>query len=89
MRFPGISLVEQPEQKIRRCESVSRRKTSDCNSRALLLIKAPTTNKINCPEMKISSDDARALRQWPPVGYFSFDDSNLFPPGPLSVGYYQ
>ena len=41
MRFPGIRLVEQTEQKFRRFESVLK-KTSDCNSRALLLIKAPT-----------------------------------------------
>ena len=41
MRFPGIHFVEQTEQKIRRFESVFKKKTSDCNSRALLL-KAPT-----------------------------------------------
>ena len=44
MRFPGISLVEQTEQKFRRFESVFRKKTSDCNSQALLLMKAPTKN---------------------------------------------
>ena len=50
MRFPGIRLVEQTEQKFRRFESVffkKKRKTSDCTSRALLLIKAPTKNNYN------------------------------------------
>ena len=46
MCFPGIRLVEQTEQRFRRFESVLKKrketKTSDCNSRALLLIKAPT-----------------------------------------------
>ena len=48
MRFSGIRLVEQTEQQFRRFESVLKKKkkkfkkTSDCNSRALLLIKAPT-----------------------------------------------
>ena len=45
MRFPQIHLVEQTEQKFRHFESVFKKKekqTSDCNSRALLLIKAPT-----------------------------------------------
>ena len=46
MHFPGIRLVEQTEQKVRRFESVFKKKekTSDCNSRALLLLKAPTKN---------------------------------------------
>ena len=44
MRFPGIRLVEQTEQKFRRFESVLKKKTSDCNSRGLLLIKTPTKN---------------------------------------------
>ena len=38
----GIRLVEQTEQKFRRFESVLK-KTSDCNSRALLLKKAALT----------------------------------------------
>ena len=42
MRFPSIRLVEQTEQKFRRFESVLKKKTSDCNSRPLSLIKAPT-----------------------------------------------
>ena len=42
MRFPGICLVEQTEQKFRRFESILKKKTKDCNSRALLLTKAPT-----------------------------------------------
>ena len=46
MRFPGIRLVEQTEQKIsslRVClEEKKIKKTSDCNSRAVLLIKEPT-----------------------------------------------
>ena len=42
MRFPGIRLVEQTEQKFRRFESVLKKKTSDCNSRALLIMKVPT-----------------------------------------------
>ena len=46
MRFPGIRLVEQIEQKFRRFESVLNKK-SDCNSRALLLIKAPTKNRMD------------------------------------------
>ena len=39
MRFPSIALVEQPEQKFHRFESVLKKekKTSDCNSRARLL----------------------------------------------------
>ena len=37
--FGGICLVEQTEQKFRRFESVLKKKTSDCNSRALLLMK--------------------------------------------------
>ena len=41
MRFPGIHLVEQTEQKFCRFETVLK-KTSDCTSRALLLIKAPS-----------------------------------------------
>ena len=45
MHFPGIRLVEQTKQKFRRYESVFFKKTSDCNSRALLLITAPTKNK--------------------------------------------
>ena len=40
MRFPSIRLVEQTEQKFRRFESVLKKKTSDCKSRALPLIKA-------------------------------------------------
>ena len=44
MRFPGIRLVERTEQKFRRFESVFRKKTSHCNSRSLLLIKALTKN---------------------------------------------
>ena len=46
MRFPGIRLVEQTEQEFTRFESVfffkKKKKTSNCISRALLLIKAPT-----------------------------------------------
>ena len=47
MRFPGIRLVKQTEQNFRRFESVlkKKKKTSDCNSRALLLIKAPTEKR--------------------------------------------
>ena len=44
MRLPGIRLVEQTEQKFRRFESVLKKKTSDGNSRGLLLIKASTKN---------------------------------------------
>ena len=44
MRFPGSRLVEQTEQKFRRFESDSQKKTSNCNSRALLVIKTPTKN---------------------------------------------
>ena len=45
MRLSGIRLVEQTKQKFRRFESVLRKKkTNDCNSRALLLKKAPTKN---------------------------------------------
>ena len=57
MRFPRIPLVEQTEQKIRRFESVfkKRKKTSDCNNRALLLIKAPTKkNNENTDSVKLS-----------------------------------
>ena len=57
MRFPGIRLVEQTEQKFRRSESVfgkEKEKPSDRNSRALLLIKAPTKN--TCWPNKISID---------------------------------
>ena len=48
MRFPGIRIVEQTERKFRRFESVIKKekKTSDFNSRALLLIKAPTKKTI-------------------------------------------
>ena len=50
MRFPRIRLVEQTEQKFV-ASSLSYKKeekTSDCNSRALLLIKAQTNkNKQN------------------------------------------
>ena len=42
MRFPGTRLVEQTEQKFRRIRACFEEKTSDCNSQALLLIKAPT-----------------------------------------------
>ena len=43
MRFPGIRLVEKTAQKFRCFESVVKKnKTSVCNSRALLLLKAPT-----------------------------------------------
>ena len=35
-----IRLVEQTEQKFRRFESVLKKKTSDCNSRALLFYKS-------------------------------------------------
>ena len=45
MCFPGIRLVEQTEQKFRRFESVLK-KTGDRNSRALLLIKAPTKKQL-------------------------------------------
>ena len=48
MRFPGIRLVEQSVQKfcrIRDClEKKNKRKLSDCNSRALYFINAPTKN---------------------------------------------
>ena len=58
MRFPGIRLVEQTKQKFRRFESVlkknKKKKTSDCKSRALLLIKAPTLNICNSVKMKTS-----------------------------------
>ena len=40
MRFPRIRLVEQTEQKFRRFESVLKKKTSDCNIRALLINKS-------------------------------------------------
>ena len=48
MRFPRIRLVEQTGQKFRRFESVLKKKgkKGDCNSRAFLLIKAPTKNLI-------------------------------------------
>ena len=46
MRFQGIRLVEQTEQKFHRFESFLKKKTSDCNSQALLLVKAPTKNAI-------------------------------------------
>ena len=38
MRFPGIRLVEQTEQKLRRIRDCleEKQKTSDCNSRAYL-----------------------------------------------------
>ena len=40
MRFPGIRLVEQTEQKIRRIRvCLKENKTSDCDKRALLLHK--------------------------------------------------
>ena len=52
MRVPGICLVEQTEQKFRRFQSVLKKKSSDCNSRALLLIKAPTKNTFF--ELKVS-----------------------------------
>ena len=42
MRFPEIRLVERTEN-LGRFESVVK-KNSDCNSRALTLIKAPTRN---------------------------------------------
>ena len=47
MRCSGIPLDEQTEQKFRRFESVLRKqkRTSNCNRRVLLLIKAPTKNK--------------------------------------------
>ena len=45
MRFPGIRLVEQTEQKFRRIRvCLKEEKTSDGNNRALLLIEAPTKN---------------------------------------------
>ena len=41
MRFPGIPLVEQTEQKLVALESVLKKKrTRDCNSRALLSYKS-------------------------------------------------
>ena len=43
MHFPRIPLVEQTEQKFRRFESVVKKRVTD--SRALLLIKAPTKNR--------------------------------------------
>ena len=46
MRFSGIRLVKQTEQKFRRFESVLKKKTNNCNSRALLLLKAPTKNVV-------------------------------------------
>ena len=44
MCFPGIRLVEQTEQKFRNFESVLKKKNElySSNSRARLLIKAPT-----------------------------------------------
>ena len=36
MRFPGIRLVEQTEQKFRSIRVWVKEKTSDCNSQALL-----------------------------------------------------
>ena len=41
MRFPGIRLVEQTEEKFRRIRDYLnfKKKTSDCNSRALLFYK--------------------------------------------------
>ena len=47
MRFLGVRLLEQTEEKFRRFEKVlkkrkEKKQTSSCNSRALLLIKAPT-----------------------------------------------
>ena len=56
MHFPGICLFEQTEQKFRRFESVylKRRKTSDCNIRIPLVIKAPTkTESLNCSSLKL------------------------------------
>ena len=39
MRFAGIRSVEQTEQKYHCFESALKKKTSDCNSRALLILK--------------------------------------------------
>ena len=57
MRFPGIRLVEQTEQKFRRIRvCLEEKKTSDCNNRALLLIKAPTK------KVEMMPIDARLLK---------------------------
>ena len=40
MRFPGIRLVEQIEQTLRRIRVCLEEKTSGCNSRALLSYKS-------------------------------------------------
>ena len=46
MRFPGIRLVAQTEQKsLRVCLKKKTKITSDCNSRALFSIKAPIKSK--------------------------------------------
>ena len=55
MRFGAICLVEQTEQKFCRYESVLK-KTSDCNSRALLIIKAPTKKRLKNNEAHAKHD---------------------------------
>ena len=69
MRFGGIRLVEQTEQKFRRFECVfqKRKKTSDCNSRALLLIEALSKNPAFCfLSLRYCADFRRSRR----VGIF-------------------
>ena len=54
VRFPGICLVDQTEKKFRRIrvcrkEKQTRKKTSDCDSRALLLIISRSgLKRFNC-----------------------------------------
>ena len=48
MRFPGMRLVEQIEQKKTELLQVSLKNTTDCNSQAVLIIKAPTKNTTEC-----------------------------------------
>ena len=54
MRLRGIRLVEQIEQKFRRvrvCLRKKTEKTNDCNSRHLLIIKAPAKNRELCTKL--------------------------------------
>ena len=44
MRFPGVPLVEETEQKFRRIRVCLKEETSDCNSRALLSYKNAEKN---------------------------------------------
>ena len=76
MRFPGIRLVEQTEQisSLRVCLK-ERKKTSDCNSRALLLIKAPS-KKQNDPTWLTLSWPGKIWFH-PKIGCFNFKPQYL------------